>query len=103
MDIAKLIADFEAIAADVKAMVPELEAAGIDVQKFFADAATGTVSLKHACMAAAPDVTASKINWANLLKIAETYGPVVYAMLAAMLGWPPLPVIPPVVVPTPPA
>jgi hypothetical protein len=43
--------------------------------------------------------TAGKINWQNLLKILETYGPQVYALLAALFGWPPIPF--PVPTPTP--
>ena len=98
-DVEKLLTDIQAVIGDAKAIVADLTAAGINAQEFFAEAAQGRVRLTPVSIDA---IGGTRLE--NLIQLLVKYGPALYAILASIFGWPPLPPIPvptPTSVPTP--
>lgn len=92
-DIAKLETDIGTFVTSMQSLIPaatalvhDLEAIGVDAVGFFQAYASGQ---KHALPPMGSTLAA--VNWQHLLQVLETYGPVVYAFLASIFGWPPIP------------
>jgi hypothetical protein len=87
-DVAKLIEDFGVVAVDVKVLIDDLTAAGIDPQKFFARYAVPQATSAEQVFIPLELVVSP--DWRKMIDLLVKYGPIVYAILAKMFGWPTL-------------
>jgi hypothetical protein len=87
-DAGKVVVDIDTLIKDLQAVVADLQDEGISPQAYFASFARGEVPVLPAAHA---EIAAGSVNWQKLFELLKKYGPQIYALLAAIFGWPPIP------------
>jgi hypothetical protein len=83
---------FDGVICTATMLVHRLNAAGVNAQEFFANyALMGEKAVKGESVLVKAGIKVSSPNWQQLMQLLLTYGPAIYAMLASMFGWPPIP------------